>query len=195
MGTTISNNLKHLRRMQNVSQQGLADASGISIRTIQRIESGESIGSAYTIDTLANALHITSSDLITNEIASLTSKKEDPLGRLKLLNLSAFSIILIPLSNLIIPFIIYFRNKDNALMAQEGRRIISFHILWTFCTLALMLILPLLLMSFQVFRASSMPIAVPVYLICVSINIYFTTRIAMSFNKPNSILENIPNVL
>lgn len=181
--------------MQNLSQQGLADASGISIRTIQRIESGESLGSAYTIDTLANALHVTSSDLILKGTPSLSSKEEDPLGRLKLLNLSAFSIILFPLSNLIIPFIIFFRNKDNALMDQEGRRIISFHILWTFCTLALMLILPLLLMSFEIFRASSMPIAVPVYLVCVGLNIYFTTKVAISFNKPNSILENIPNLL
>ena len=48
----ISIKLKHYRRLHNLSQEGLAESSGISIRTIQRIEKGESVGSAYTLNAL-----------------------------------------------------------------------------------------------------------------------------------------------
>jgi transcriptional regulator with XRE-family HTH domain len=55
---TIAEKLKHFRHINCLSQEKLAKNSGISIRTIQRIEEGKSVGSGYTINALATALNI-----------------------------------------------------------------------------------------------------------------------------------------
>lgn len=61
---TIANKLKHFRHINCLSQEKLAETSGISIRTIQRIEEGKSVGSGYTINALSKALNINSTDLV-----------------------------------------------------------------------------------------------------------------------------------
>ena len=59
----MSERLKNYRRINCLSQEGLAETSGISIRTIQRIEEGKSVGSAYTLTALAKALNISTASL------------------------------------------------------------------------------------------------------------------------------------
>jgi XRE family transcriptional regulator, regulator of sulfur utilization len=97
---TVGEKLKHFRRINCLSQDKLAENSGISIRTIQRIEEGKSVGSGYTINTLAKALNIKSTDLI-----NLVSQNSVPISnnttKLKILNLSAISMLLIPLANIV----------------------------------------------------------------------------------------------
>jgi len=195
METELSRKLKHFRRIQNLSQEVLAEASGISIRTIQRIEKGESVGSAYTLNTLATALHINASDLVFQEIMSCEAPKSDNIHQLKLLNLSALSIILIPLANIILPTFIFFRNRNDEQVNRRGRKIISFQILWTVCTLAMMIVIPLILLSFQAVQGSSVPMSVPVYFVCVALNVYFTIRFAICLNNQDPFLNSIPNVL
>ena len=195
METELSRKLKHFRRIQNLSQEGLAEASGISIRTIQRIEKGESVGSAYTLNTLSNALHINASDLVLQEVIPSVAPKSDNIHQLKLLNLSALSIILIPLANIILPTFIFFRNRNDEQVNRRGRKIISFQILWTVCTLAMMIVIPLILLSFQAVQGSSVPMSVPVYFVCVALNVYFTIRFAICLNNQDPFLNSIPNVL
>jgi XRE family transcriptional regulator, regulator of sulfur utilization len=195
METELSRKLKHYRRIQNLSQEGLAQASGLSIRTIQRIEKGESVGSAYTLKTLANALHISASDLVFEEVIPPATDNSHNIHHLKLLNLSALSIILIPLANIILPTIIYLRNRNDDQVNRQGRKIISFQILWTVCTLSMMIIIPLILLSFQAVKGSSIPMSVPVYFVCVALNIYYTIRFAICLNNREPFLNRIPNML
>ena len=61
---TVGEKLKHFRQITCLTQGKLAEISGISIRTIQRIEEGKSVGSGYTINALANALNLQATDLI-----------------------------------------------------------------------------------------------------------------------------------
>src|SRR5450755_3640123 len=103
----IGEKLKLYRRINLLSQEGLAETSGISIRTIQRIEEGKSIGSAYTLNALTKALNINSTDLLIK-----VSPNSHNINQLKILNLSAIAIILIPLANVIFPAYIYWKNRD-----------------------------------------------------------------------------------
>ncbi|MEM8488640.1 MAG: helix-turn-helix transcriptional regulator, partial [Bacteroidota bacterium] len=53
-------NLKFHRIQRHLTQESLAELSGISIRTIQRMEKGLSNGSPHSINALAQALQVDS---------------------------------------------------------------------------------------------------------------------------------------
>jgi transcriptional regulator with XRE-family HTH domain len=120
----MKNRLKEHRTHGNLTQEELANLSGISIRTIQRIENQQSTFSAYTAKTLAKVLEINSSDLIESGHASSTP--ED--NKLELLNLSTFTVWLIPFGNIITPAIIFFKFRNTASIKLVGSKILSFQI-------------------------------------------------------------------
>ncbi len=189
------NGLKAYRQLNSLSQEQLAEQSGVSIRTIQRIEKGIATGSAYTLKALANTLHISTTDLKMQEIAYALPQC-DSKSELKWLNMSVLSVLLIPLTNVIIPILLFQKNKSNEAINTSGRKIISFQILWTLVTLFLMLIIPvILLLLFQPLHGSSIPLFVPVYAGCVILNIYCTIRFAISINNQSDLLDKVPNIL
>ena len=83
--------VKELRLKRGLSQEALAEESGLSRRTIQRIELGESNPNGDSLKRLANALQINADELIDWAI------KEDP-RYLTLVNLSALTLSLIHIS-------------------------------------------------------------------------------------------------
>ncbi len=192
---SISERLKNYRRINCLSQEGLAETSGISIRTIQRIEEGKSIGSAYTITALAKALNICVTNLTIQETGNNPATYDNE-SKLKILNLSAISVILIPLANIILPTFIFLKYRDNKKVNVLGRKIISFQLLWTLATLLMALILPIiLLLLFQPLRGSGIPLFVPVYILSVIFNVYFIIRFAICINNHSPFLERLPNIL
>jgi transcriptional regulator with XRE-family HTH domain len=188
----IKEKLKDYRRLKNFSQENLAETSGISIRTIQRIEKGESIGSAYTLNKLATALGIDVLQLTDHPVGD--PYFPDDREKLNILNLSVLSVILIPLCNIILPLFILLRNRDNRELHQWGRRIVNFQLLWTLSTIMLMIFVPLLLMSLRTFQGSGIPLAIPVYYLSVIVNVYFTLKISICINNRQSFLNRVPAI-
>ncbi|WP_146035300.1 helix-turn-helix domain-containing protein, partial [Formosa algae] len=76
--------IKDLRNRKGFSQEQLAEESKISLRTVQRIEKGESIPRGDTLIKLTQALGVTPDDLL--EWTDIEDK-----GYLTLLNLSALT--------------------------------------------------------------------------------------------------------
>ncbi len=191
----ISAKLKALRREKGFSQEGLAETSRISIRTIQRIEKGSSVGSAFTLNSLARALGVETKELVSQESLNQPLRAEN-LDWLKLMNLSTLSVVVIPLSNILIPVIVFWRNKNREAGIRYGRKILSFQILWTLITILLMGVVPVvLLLLFKPLQGGGIPLAVPVYLISVLLNVCVTIRIALALNGRSNIMETIPNIL
>lgn len=60
----VADNLKRLRQISGLSQQALADASGVSRRMLVAIESGDANVSLNTLDRLAEALGVKFADLL-----------------------------------------------------------------------------------------------------------------------------------
>lgn len=56
--------VKELRNQRGMSQEFLAEESGLSLRTIQRIEKGESNPTGESLKRLANALNVSPDELI-----------------------------------------------------------------------------------------------------------------------------------
>jgi len=120
----LAKKIKELRTRKGFSQEELAETAEINLRTVQRIESGETEPRGDTLKRLANALNVTADELID------WAEQEDN-GFLVLLNLSALSFIIFPLLGTIVPLALWFLKKDKIKNLNEiGKRLINFQISW-----------------------------------------------------------------
>ena len=98
------------RKRKGLTQEQLADRSNITVRTIQRIENGQTVPRSYTLQTIAAVLDIPFSELIQNDektgsAANSTNilTEADSKHFLEVLCLSCFSYIVIPFIHVFIP--------------------------------------------------------------------------------------------
>ena len=121
----LAKKVKELRKRSGISQELLADNSGLSLRTIQRIENGETQPTGDSIRKLSSSLNVTPNELIDWQII------EDN-NTLLLLNLSQLGFLAFPLLGILIPLIIWTSKKDKIKdVEQVGKSILNFQISWT----------------------------------------------------------------
>ncbi len=133
----LAKRIKELRNRKGMSQEILAEESGLSLRTIQRIENGETEPTGDTLKRLSNALNVNPDELIDWTI------KEDR-GFLKILNLCALTFLFFPLLGILVPFIMWISKKDKLKDINKiGKDVINFEITWNI----LLFFIPFLLNS------------------------------------------------
>jgi transcriptional regulator with XRE-family HTH domain len=122
--STLVKRVKELRLRKGLSQEQLAEDSGLSLRTIQRIENEETLPRGDTLKRLAIALKVSPDDIIDWQIVEDKSV-------LMLLNLSQFGYVAFPLLGILIPLSIWILKKDKIKQVDEiGKAIINFQISW-----------------------------------------------------------------
>ncbi|HAF29942.1 MAG TPA: DNA-binding protein [Bacteroidales bacterium] len=114
--------LKKNRKNINLTQEELSDKSGISVRTIQRIESGNE-PKGQTLKILAKTLGIKENELLEKEEALV---EVNP-ALIKIINLSSLPFTIMPPANIVIPLVIMFAKKQFSPLAKQ---IVSIQILW-----------------------------------------------------------------
>ena len=108
----------------------LAENSGLNIRTIQRIEKGETVPRGDSLRRLAKAF-----DVSPEEFSDWTYEENN--GYLISLNISALAGLLLPLLGILIPLIIWFQKKEKIQGVKElGSKVLNFQF-----TLSLLLFL------------------------------------------------------
>ncbi len=183
----MKKSIKEYRKINGLSQDELAKLSGISIRTIQRIEKNVSSASPYVLKSLCKILKIEITDL---ELE--TENKEiigDNIKTIKQMNFLSLCVLFIPLSNVVLPSIFYLKNKKNDNQNIEALKILSFQILWTLITIVLLL----LSTHFDILKSGRFPFNV--YFFCIFINIYFIIETSIRLNKSKEILKFVPIIL
>ena len=121
----LAKKVKELRKRKGFSQEELTENSGLSLRTIQRIENGETEPTGETLKRISNALNVSPEELIDWTVI------EDK-GFLKAMNLSALTFILFPLLGILVPLIMWISKKDKLKNINIiGRSILNFEITWT----------------------------------------------------------------
>lgn len=129
----MKNKVKFLREEKNMTQNELAEKSGLSLRTIQRIEAGN-ILKGFTLKTIAEALETNPENLI--------FKKENiQIERAKLINLSVLSGLIIPFGSVIFPLILTHKTQDST-NKELGKQIVSLQIVLSLILSVLMIISP-----------------------------------------------------
>lgn len=131
----LAKRIKELRNQKGMSQEYLAEESGLSLRTIQRVENGESNPTGESLKRLSNALNVNPDELIDWAI------KEDK-HYLIYLNLSALTFLFFPLLGILVPFILYTSKKGKIKNINNlGKDLINYEITWTI----ILFLIPLLL--------------------------------------------------
>ncbi|MBH8557678.1 helix-turn-helix domain-containing protein [Hymenobacter negativus] len=145
-----------IRKSKGFSQELLAEQSGVSLRTIQRVEQGETVPRGHTIQALATALEVPLAALLTAPAPvaepavglTLEPSPEHPTPLLpvaptsspqfpaepqvlQLLNLSALCLLVFPFLNLLVPYLLWRKHRhDTPHAAEVGRRVLGFQVLW-----------------------------------------------------------------
>ncbi len=121
----LAERLKELRSRKGISQELLAEESGLSLRTIQRIENNETVPRGDTLKRLAIAL-----DTSPDEIVDW--KVQEDQNYLTIMSMSALSFLFFPILGIIIPLTMWIFKKDKIKDVNElGKSILNFQISWT----------------------------------------------------------------
>lgn len=141
----LAEKMKCLRQKAGLSQEALAATAGINLRTIQRIESGDTAPRGDTMNRIAGALNVPAGQLI-------SPPAEQSRQKLIWLNLSALSVVVLPVFGIIIPLLVYFilRKERSKSIEMFKNKLLNFQI--TICVLNVMAFLLLSNMPLRVFN-------------------------------------------
>ena len=159
------------REELNLTQEDLANKSGLSVRTIQRIESGAP-PKGHTLKALAKALGIAESELSDND------RGKEPLNYslIKLINLSTLPVAFLPPVNIIVPLLaMWFTKQSNSLTKQ----MVSLQILWA--TISVIIFLLTSFIKNWLSLGSKFSLAVMVFLVLA--NVFMVLRNAVEIDK------------
>ncbi|PIF45406.1 transcriptional regulator with XRE-family HTH domain [Chryseobacterium sp. 52] len=167
----MKNTVKVLRERKNMTQAELAERSGLSLRTVQRIEAGN-IPKGFTLKAIAGALE--------TEPENLISAEDRPnIDRAKLINLSALSGLIIPYGGIIFPLILTYKTKDPV-NRELGKNIVSIQIILAGIVSVLMMISP--------FIQKALSVKIPFFLIfliaflCIKLMVVIKNGICLNKN-------------
>jgi transcriptional regulator with XRE-family HTH domain len=156
---TLHQKIASARKSKGLTQEELADLTNITVRTIQRIESGESVPRTYTLKAIAKALDLPFGSLInegaadttpTNAAGQASLNEEDARHFLQVFCLSAFSYIVVPYVHFLIPaYLLKKRKEQNIGVVRFAKKFIRGQITWVIIThlLFLMVVVYDLLMA------------------------------------------------
>ena len=168
--------LKQIREQQNLTQEELSEKSGISVRTIQRIESGTE-PKGHTLKTLSKTLEISVDDLLNKKVEVLVedtteksiknSEIESQINyqKVKMINLSSVLFVLLPPLNILVPLILSYSLKQKN---QLTKQIISLQILWT--------ILAPIVFMLGIFLKLGQSFTIVILLLIILSNVYLILR-------------------
>lgn len=175
----MKNKVLSYRLEQNMTQTELAEKARLSLRTIQRIEAGTT-PRGHTLRSIANAFGTSPETFVQNEELNLTS------NRIKLINLSALSFLIIPFGNIILPSLLTYKTK-NVNARSVGKDIISTQIIWSITTSILMIISPFL----QVYISLKIPLFIIILVLLISLNVLLILRTGIQLSRNSNLYMSL----
>ena len=188
------------RNQLGLTQEEVAAAANVTVRTIQRIESGESTPRKFTLKLIATALNIPFEDLntpvenlpitavetkqVAGPVPQSSTTTDDDVNFLKLLCLSCFSYLLIPYVHLLIPvYLLKKRAAAKPAVLRFSRQVIQNQIAWVIATTLIFL----LVLGYNFVQAAYLNKQYPANYLFVFFLMYFINAIAIlrSFLKIN----------
>ena len=177
---TIGKKILELRKHKGLTQEELSDLAKINLRTLQRIEKGETEPLGNTMKRLCEILEINLEDI-------LDYGKKDDKHFLIFFHLSVLSFLIIPLGNIIIPAILWLTKREKVIdLNERGADLLNFQILWTI--LVFISFITSILVYFDGHSSHGevyMP-AIYIALILILINLNYTIVVSIWVSKKSS---------
>ncbi len=143
----IGRNVKKLRLKKGLSQEALAEKAGISLRTLQRIEKGETTPRGDTLQRLAMALETSPDELI-------DWQEQEDKTMLLILNFSMLCFLIFSLLGVIVSLVVWISQKDKVRGVKSlGQKILNFQITLSLIILGVY-IMGMMSVFFRVFHHS-----------------------------------------
>jgi transcriptional regulator with XRE-family HTH domain len=179
----MKNKLKAIRESKSMTQNELAEKTGLSLRTIQRIEAGSNL-KGYSLKVIAQILQIESEDLFHPKNSNVN------IERAKLINISALSGLLIPYGGILVPLLLTFKTKDK-LNKDLGKNIVSIQIILALLLSIALIISPFIQKIFSIKQPVFLVVLVTYICLKVSIIIINGTTLNKNGDIPNLLKINI----
>ena len=173
--------VKLLREQKNLTQTELAEKSGLSLRTIQRIESGQSL-KGFTLKAIARTLE--------TEPENLFSKEEEniQIDRAKLINFSALAGLIIPFGGIIFPAILTYRTQDS-MNRELGKSVIGVQIILAFVISVLLILSPFIQHWFSI----QFPLFLVPLMAFIILKLWIVIKNGISLNQTNQLSIKLKN--
>ena len=127
---SLSENLIYQRKLKGYTQEDLSEKATVGIRTIQRIEKGETQPHLQTVKLLAVGLDIEVHDLL-----PVDNPNEETIKRKWMLLLHGIPFLgfILPFGNILLPLFLWIHKaEDNAIYDSHGRAVVNFQLSITF---------------------------------------------------------------
>lgn len=163
--------LREIRERHNLTQEELSEKSGISVRTIQRIESGTE-PKGHTLKILTKTLDLKENELIEKP------KDQKPINYsfLKIINISSVVFAFLPPVNIALPLSLMFIMKQvNPLTKQ----IVSVQIIWSIVAIIIFMLSAFMKNWFSLGNKFSLVVMV----VLVLSNVFIILRNAAEIDK------------
>jgi transcriptional regulator with XRE-family HTH domain len=191
--SNLATNVSDSRKKLGLSQEALAEKANVSLSTIQRIEKGTVKPRAFTIKILAESLDLDMSELISKPAQSEYS--ESTFSSLKRINLATLFLSFIPFISLIIPAVLWKKDKQVQSKNAIAGKIVSFQLLWSIVT-TIGAGITLFLSHLIIGKAGDgLFISIIFYLVAVLFNVFMIVKTASQLNKKDeNVLSFAPNL-
>ncbi len=177
----MESKVKLLRERKNLTQTELAEKAGLSLRTIQRIESGQSL-KGFTLKAIAKTLETEPENLISKEESNIS------IDRAKLINFSALAGLIIPFGGIIVPAILTYRTHDSV-NRELGKSVIGVQII-----LALVISVSLILCPFiQHWFFIKFPLFLVPLIAFIILKLWIVIKNGVSLNQTNELSIKLKN--
>lgn len=140
MKDELGRKIQRYRQGKRMAQEELAEASGVSIRTIQRIESGQVRPRPFTLRSILKVLDVSMEEFDANGETALDRDREST--QLNVFFLLHITVLLVPIAYILILRWYWKKSNWSAEKNDIIRRILSFHILLTALSIPILLISP-----------------------------------------------------
>ncbi len=122
---TLGNKIAEIRKNKGLTQEDLAESAKVNLRTIQRLENGETTPRGNTLHAICEVLEVNLEEILDY------GKKEDT-NFLTYFHLSVLSFLVIPLGNIILPMILWLSKRDKIVsLHEQGVNVLNFQLMWT----------------------------------------------------------------
>jgi len=173
----LSLRIREIRKAKGMTQEDLAESSRVSLRTIQRIENGETETRGDTLRRLAQALNTSPDEL-------LDWRKIEDRGFLTFMKLSGLSFLIQPILGVIITMALWILKKDKIKnIDSEGKKLFNF-LVTNACIYYLSFILVFVVL--RQYNANVPKYDLPFFYMVLTIGIYYlniTTQILLNSYK------------
>ncbi|RTZ48581.1 helix-turn-helix domain-containing protein (plasmid) [Chryseobacterium arthrosphaerae] len=177
----MENQVKILREKKNMTQNELAEKSKLSLRTVQRIETGSTL-KGFTLNALAQALDSLPEDLLR------TTENIADAGRAKIINLSALFGLIFPFGGVIAPAFFTYRTKDPR-NKELGKGILCVQIILAVIFSCIMIASPFIQKMFLL----KFPLFIIPLLLFLALKLYIVIKNGISLNQKQELSIKLKN--